>query len=175
MNINKKRIIVIVAIALILVGGVVAFTIWRIQDSYRAVNESQNSQKNGKQYSADQRQALIDEVNRLYSQKDYTGAIALIEGQQNIEDVNTQLILAGAYANSDNLSKAYDVYKKLDQAHKLPDVEIANMADMAERSGDFKGALALYKRAKEYAVSSKTETEDQIAFYDYKISQLEKK
>jgi tetratricopeptide (TPR) repeat protein len=176
MKMNKKRLIIILAIVLVLVGGGVAYGIWRIQESYRAVEESSKKPKKEiPQYKTDQKQALIDEVNQKYGKGDYKGAIQLIEGQQNVGDVNIQLLLAGAYANSGDLKKALEIYKKLDDADRLPDTSVENVAATAERAGDYRLAIDMYKRAKEFAASSTDQNSDQTAVYDYKIAELEKK
>jgi tetratricopeptide (TPR) repeat protein len=176
MNISKRSLILILALTLIIISGVVAFTVWRIQESYKAVGESsQDTNKTGRQYSTEQRQELIDEVNKLYGLGDYKGAVRLIESQNNVNDSEMQLLLAGAYANSDDYNKALEIYKRLDAADKLPDVSLENMASIAEGAKDYQLAIDLYKRAKAYEISSNSGNTDQIAVYDYKIAELEKK
>jgi tetratricopeptide (TPR) repeat protein len=176
MKMNKQRLITILAIVLVLVGGLIIFTVWRIQESYRAVEESSKApKKNIPQYTPEQKQDLADEVNKKYGAGDYQGAIELIESQKNIGDVNTQLLLAGAYANAGNYAKSLEIYKKLDDAKKLPDVSLQNMASIAEGAKDYRLAIDLYKRAKSYALSLSERNDDQIAMYDYQIVQLEKK
>ena len=134
---------------------------------------SQKKTQNTTQY--ENRQQLVDEINKKYGSNDYKGAISLIEGQQNANDTAVQLLLAGAYANAGDIQKAFDIYKKIDSDAKLPDTELVNLANMAERAGDIPAAIAAYKRAKAYAISSKTISQDEIATYDYKINELEKK
>lgn len=147
------------------------WAVWRSTPDDPAV--VQKKAQNTTQY--DDRQQLVDEVNKKYGSNDYKGAISLIEGQQNAKDTNVQLLLAGAYANSGDLKKAFEIYKNIDNEGKLPDAELVNLANMAERAGDTAAAIAAYKRAKAYAVSSKTISQDEIATYDYKINELEKK
>lgn len=171
---NKQRrllvfgIIAVVALAVIGVG-----VVWIVTLMNQTATQSPQTNKQTPQYAS--KQQLTDEVNKKYGNNDYSGAIALIERQQSIDDPATQLLLAGAYANSGNLTKALEIYKKLDAAGKLPKVEFSNVAQTAERANDYKTAVAYYKKAKEYAVSSKSETADQLAMYDAKITELEKK
>lgn len=174
MKMNKKRLVIILVVALVIIGGAIAYGIWQIQMSNQAAEIAKKT-KNVPQYKPAQRQELVDDVNKKYGSQDYAGAIKLIEGQQNLDDVNTQLLLAGAYANSGNLKKALEIYQKLYDADKLPDIALENMAAMAERAGEHQTAINAYKEAKEYAISSKTQNSDQIAVYDYKIAELEKK
>jgi pentatricopeptide repeat protein len=175
MKIDKKRLVIILTVVIVLVGGAIIYGVWQIQESYRAVEESSKKPKKDiPQYQSDQKQELVDEINQKYGKGDYQGAIQLIEGQQNVGDVNTQLLLANAYANSGDLKKALEIYKKLDAAGTLPKVAYENMAAIADRAGDYRAAIDAYKRAKEYAASTQ-QNEDQIAIYDYKIAELEKK
>lgn len=173
-NLSKKQKIIIVAVAVALLG-LVGYTIWAIQNSYRQVEESAKAGKKVQQFKKDQKQSLIDEVNKRYAAKDYKGAIELIEGQQNANDVEMQLLLASAYFNSSDFKKALDVYKRLDSRGKLPDTSLENMAKTAERANEYRLAIDMYKRAKEYGTSSGDVNTDQLATYDYKIAELEKK
>ena len=173
---DKKRLVTIAAVVvgiIILGGAVLTFMVWRSAQEVAKTEQASKSSKPVKQY--DDTQQVVDQVNQKYGEKDYDGAIQLIEGQKNSGDPTMQLLLAGAYANSGNIAKALEIYKQLDADGKLPQSELANLADMAERAGDKQAAIAAYKKAKDYAISSKTETQDQIAVYDYKIAQLEKK
>jgi pentatricopeptide repeat protein len=169
---NKKKIVLIagIIVAILLIGG--GGLLWAVWQSNPKNNDaSQGSSTGVHQYS--NKQQLVDEVNKKYGEKDFKGAINLIEGQKNVQDVNMQLLLAGAYANSGNIAKAYEIYKKISDEGKLPDSEIVNFADMAERAGDFKGALEAYRKAKAHPPTSATP--DDIATYDYKIAELEKR
>lgn len=174
---TKKRLIIIascVATVVVIVGVVLGFLVWQ---SAQKVAEQEKISKEGKpvvQY--DNRQQLVDDVNQKYGKGDYQAAIKQIEGQKSAsEDVGLQLLLAGAYANSGDFKKAVEIYKKLDSSGKLPATEYVNVAGTAERAGDIAMAIDMYKKAKENAVNSKSENSDQIAVYDYKIAELEKK
>lgn len=158
---------------LLIIGGILLWMVWRSTPS--DISSEKNGAKGATpQYT--QQQDLVNDVNKKYGSGDYKGAIALIEAQKDSgKDVSLQLLLAGAYANSGDLKKAFEIYKKVNDEGKLPDTELANYADMAERAGDTQAAITAYKKAKEYAVSSKKIGPDEIATYDYKISQLEKK
>jgi tetratricopeptide (TPR) repeat protein len=176
-QVTKKRIIIIVAAVLVLFGGLVAFWIWQAQGGRFFVAPSDNSpakQKDVPQYGDDKRQELVDQVNQKQGSGDYQGAIRLLEGQQNSQDVRTQILLAGAYANAGEFQKSLEIYKKLVDTGTLPGIEYANMAAVAERAKDYRLALDCYKKAKENAVTTKQENDDQIAFYDYKIAEMEK-
>lgn len=176
MGLSKKKIFIIigsVVAVLLVIGGILLWMVWQStpSDTPSGKNDTKGATP---QYT--QPQDLVNDVNKKYGSGDYKGAIALIEAQKDSgTDVNLQLLLAGAYANSGDLKKAFEIYKKLSDEGKLPDTELANYADMAERAGDVQAAIAAYKKAKEYAVSSKKIGPDEIAVYDYKISQLEKK
>ncbi len=172
---NNKKLLLIagIVVALLLIGGGVL--LWMVWKSTPAADSPSNSGASKTTTQYNDKQQLINEVNTKYGTNDFKGAITLIEGQKDVEDVSLQLLLAGAYANSGDVKKAFDIYKKIADAGKLPDSELANMADMADRAGDFKAALAAYKKAKEYGVSSKKVSQDEIVTYDYKISELEKK
>lgn len=173
---TKKRLILIIGsilAILIIGGGVLGYFVWQ---SALRVQEQEQASKQPKVTQYDNRQQLVEDVNKKYGSRDYAGAIKEIEGQKSAgEDVGLQLLLAGAYANSGDFKKAFEIYKRLDSAGKLPGQEHVNMAGMAERAGDVPAAIDAYKKAKEYAISSKTESQDQIAVYDYKIAELEKK
>lgn len=173
-QLTKKRLIIFAAVILVLVGGGIAFGVWLMhQNTPSSPTKTSNSSSSSRQeYTTNQK--LVDEVNQKYGNGDYSGAIDLIEKEKS-KDVGTQLLLAGAYANSGDLKKALEIYKALDAAKQLPDTALANMAETAERAGDYTTALDAYKRARNYAVSSKAETEDQVGVYDYKIAELEKK
>lgn len=174
---TKKRLIIIAScvVAVLVVGGVVlGFLVW--QSAQRVAEQEKISKQPKPVVQYENRQQLVDDVNQKYGKGDYQGAIKEIEGQKSAsEDVSLQLLLAGAYANSGDFKKAIEVYKKLDSAGKLPPAEYVNMAGTAERANDVAMAIDMYKKAKEYAVSSKSESNDQIAVYDYKIAELEKK
>ena len=177
MKLTKKRIVIISAIVLVVLGGVVVFWIWQAQGGRFVVTPSSSSvdKKNTPQYTDDKRQDLIDEVNKKQGTGDYNGAIDLLEGQQNSGDAKTQLLLAGAYANAGEYDKSLEIYKKLEDAGDLPGIEFANMAAVADQAKDYQLAIDSYKKAKEHAVSTKEENEGQIAYYDYKIAELERK
>lgn len=171
---TKKKILLIVGgiiLALLVGGGLLLWAVWR--STPEDLDVVKKKAQDTAQY--ENRQELVDEVNKKYGSNDYKGAISLIEGQQNASDVSVQLLLAGAYANSGDIKRAFDIYKRIDSDGKLPDTELVNLANMAERAGDTSAAIAAYKRAKTYAVSSKTISQDEIATYDYKINELEKK
>lgn len=171
---NKKKIFLIVSIitvALLVSGGALLWAVW--QSTPKSNDVGQNSNSSVRQYS--DRQQLIDDVNKKYGAGDYQGAIKLIESQNNSSDGEVQLLLAGAYANSGDYNKALEIYKKLDQTDKLPDTSLENMASIAESAKDYRLAIDLYKRAKTYELSLNTGNTDQIAVYDYKIADLEKK
>lgn len=174
---TKKRLIIIagcVIAVLVVGGGVLGFLVW--QSAQRVAEQEKISKQPKPVVQYDNRQQLIDDVNQKYGKGDYQGAIKEIEGQKSAgEDVGLQLLLAGAYANSGDFKKAIEIYKKLDNAGKLPAGEYVNVAGTAERAGDIVLAIDMYKKAKEYAISSKTESADQIAVYDYKIAELEKR
>lgn len=121
------------------------------------------------QYS---QQQLVEEVNMRYGNNDYVGAIRLIEGQKTINETSTQLLLAGAYANSSDNKKAMEIYDKLEAQNKLNEAHTATAAEIAERLKDYQKAIALYKKAKARADQKAV---DQLAVYDYKIAELEKK
>lgn len=174
---TKKRLIIVascVAAVFVIGGGSLGFLAWK---SAQEVAEQEKISKQGKpvvQY--EDRQKLVDDVNQKYGKGDFEGAIREIEGQKSAsEDVGLQLLLAGAYANSGDFKKAVEIYKKLESAGKLPAQEYVNVAGTAERAGEIALAIDMYKKAKEHAISSKTEGSDQIAVYDYKIAELEKK
>lgn len=175
---TKKRLIIIAScvVAVLVIGGVMlGFMVWQSAVKVQEQEKASRQPKPVAQYE-DNRQALVDDVNKKYGKGDYQAAIEEIEGQKSAgEDVGLQLLLAGAYANSGDAKKALEIYKKLEAAGKLPGQEYVNMAGMAERAGDAAAAIAAYKKAKEHAISSKTESQDQIAVYDYKIAELEKK
>lgn len=175
MKFTKKSIIIISIIALILFGGLVVFWIWQAQGGRLFVTSNPTPAKEVTQYPQDKEQDLIGEVNKKYGTGDYNGAIQLIEGQKNITDPKLQLLLAGAYATAGKLKESIGIYKKLDDEGKLPEVELENMAATAERAKEYRLALDTYKRAKDYAASSGTQTPDVIATYDYLIAELEKK
>lgn len=174
---TKKRLIIIVSIVLavlVIGGGVLGFMVWQSALKVQEQEKASKQPKTVAQY--EDRTQLVEDVNKKYGKGDYEGAIQEIEGQKSAgDDVGLQLLLAGAYANSGNVKKALEIYQKLDSAGKLPGQEYVNMANMAERAGDNAAALAAYKKAKDYAVSSKSESQDQIAVYDFKIAELEKK
>ncbi len=173
---TKKQIIIISAIVVVLFGGLVAFWIWQAQGGrFFSSSEPSKVKKDVTQYAEDKQQDLVSEVNKKYGTGDYNGAIQLIEGQKNATDPKMQLLLAGAYANAGKLKESVEIYKKLDDEGKLPEVELENMAATAERAKEYKLALDTYKRAKDYAVSSGAQTPDMIATYDYLIAALEKK
>lgn len=170
---NKKRLIISSVIILVVVGGGIAAFVWWVQFNSGASLTTSGSSKKVTQYAPND-QKLVDDLNQKYGMGDYQGAIKLLEGQQSIQDTNTQLLLAGAYANAGDYKKALQIYQTLDKAGKLPQESLGNMGDMAEKAGDTAAAIAAYKRAKSFAASS-NEVDDQGAVYDYKIAQLEKK
>jgi tetratricopeptide (TPR) repeat protein len=173
--INHKKLVLAggVIIIVLLVGGLgLLWAVWR--STPEEITTKNRGSGVTQQFS--NKQELAAEVNKKYGENDFKGAITLIEGQKDAdENTDLQLLLAGAYANSGDVKKALEIYKKIDNAGKLPKNELANMAEMAERAGDNKAALALYKRAKAYAESSSTISQDEIAVYNYKIAELEKK
>lgn len=121
------------------------------------------------QYSG---QALVNEVNKRYGQHDYAGVIRLLEGQKSASEPDTQLLLAGAYTNKGEHKKAVAIYEQLNKQNALNEIYLATAADAAERAGQYQKAIDFYKKARERANPAAT---DQIATYDYKIAELEKK
>lgn len=174
---TKKRLIIIascIVAVLVIGGGILGFLVW--QSALRVAEQEKISNAPRPVVQYENRQQLVDDVNQKYGKGDYQAAIKEIEGQKSAsDDVGLQLLLAGAYANSGDFKKAIEIYKKLDGAGKLPATEYVNVAGTAERANDIAMAIDMYKKAKEHAVSSKTESNDQIAIYDYKIAELEKK
>lgn len=176
MKLTKKRVIIISVVAVIFLAALVAFWVWQAQGGrFFPSSSSSKPKKDVAQYTEEKQHDLVDEVNKKYGTGDYNGAIQLIEGQKNVTDPKMQLLLAGAYANAGKLKESVEIYKKLDDEGKLPEVELENMAATAQRAGENQLALDTYKRAKDYAVSSGTQTPDVIATYDYLIAELEKK
>lgn len=178
MKLTKKHIVIISVVVVVLFGGLAAFWVWQAQGGRFFVTPDSSSNKkkeNVPQYSKDKQQELTDSVNEKQGTGDYQGAIDLIEGQQNREDPALQVLLAGAYANAGELQKSLEIYKKLEGAGNLPDGEYANMAAVAERAKDYQLAIDMYKKAKEKAVSANQVGDDEAAYYDYKIAELEKK
>lgn len=174
---TKKRLIIIassIVAVLVIGGGILGFLVW--QSAQRVTEQEKISKQSKPVVQYEDRQQLVNNVNQKYGKGDYQGAIKEIEGQKSAsEDTGLQLLLAGAYANSGDFKKALEIYKKLDGAGKLPPTEYVNVAGTAERASDAAMAIAMYKKAKDYAISSKSESSDQIAVYDYKIAELEKK
>ncbi|HEX8762626.1 MAG TPA: hypothetical protein VF733_02590 [Candidatus Saccharimonadales bacterium] len=119
-------------------------------------------------------QDLVKEVNKKYGVSDYLGAIRLIQGQKTINETQTQVLLAGAYATSGDAKKSLEVYRKLDRAGKLEKTHLANVAAVAEQAKDYTTAVDYYKRAKD-ALKETGANSDQAAVYDYQIAELEKK
>lgn len=177
MKMTKKRLVIIIIIVLVFLAGASAFAVWQAQGGTFNLDtsKSESDKKDVPQYAPEKKQDLIDDVNQKYGNQDYKGAVELLEGQENVEDIETQLLLAGAYANSGDYQKGLDIYKKVRADGKLPEVEFANMASVAELAKDYSLAIEMYKKAKEYAISSGEENEDQVAVYDYQIAELEKK
>lgn len=175
MKLTKKRLIVIAIIILVIVGGALLVGWWWLSTQNKPPTSGPSSSSGGSSQAPPVDQKLVDTVNQKYGTGDYQGAIDLIQSQKNVKDVGTQLLLAGAYANAGNLKQALAIYQQLDAAGQLPQSSLANMAEMAERAGDYKTAIDAYKRAKQYTASSSSENEDQAAVYDYKIAELEKK
>lgn len=177
MKITKKRLLIIICVAMaVILGGAMwlGYMVWQSAQKVSEQEKASLQPKPALQY--DDRQKLIGDINQKYGARDFQGAIKTIEAQKDSgTDPALQILLAGAYANAGDTKKAFEIYRKLDADGKLPRQEYGNMADMAEKAGDIEAAIATYKKAKEYAVSSKSESPDQIAVYDYKISELEKR
>lgn len=177
MKLTKKHIVIISVVALVLIGGLAAFWVWQAQGGRFFVTPGSSSSKkkeNVPQYTEDKRQELLDDVNEKQGSGDFQGAIQIIEGQQNSQDPAMQVLLAGAYANAGDFQKSLEIYKQLEEAGKLPGGEYANMAAVAERAKEYQVAIDAYRKAKENGIE-KQENDDQLAYYDYKITELEKK
>lgn len=116
-------------------------------------------------------QALVTEVNKKYGNHDYIGAIKLIQGQKTINDTSTQLLLAGAYANSGDNQKALEVYEKLEKQKPLSEVDAATAAHVASNAKQYQTAIDFFEKAKQRAENNP----DQLATYDYQIGELKKK
>lgn len=173
---EKKIYIAIGVIGGIFIGcaAILGYMVWQSAQKVSEQEKASLQPKPAPQY--DDRQKLIGDINQKYGSRDFQGAIKTIEAQKDSgTDPALQLLLAGAYANAGDTKKAFEIYKKLDADGKLPQQEYGNMADMAEKAGDIEASIRAYKKAKEYAISSKSESPDQIAVYDYKISELEKR
>ena len=98
--------------------------------------------------------------------------LVLIRGQKTINERKTQLVLAVAYSNSNQHAKAVEIFDQLEKAKPLSEGDAALAAEVAERDKQYRKAVDYFKKAKERA---DTEAVDQIALYDYKIAELEKK
>lgn len=158
---DKKNALVGVVVLVVLLG---AGLTWYLVANKKTVPPSKVPQYSGLQ--------LVDEVNLRYGKHDYIGAIELIKGQQTINTPETQLLLAGAYANSGDNARALEIYDRLEAENKLQENETAIAAEIAERNKDYQKAIAYYKKAKQRADPNNA---DQAAVYDYKIAELEKK
>lgn len=163
---NSKRRLLIDAGVILLVAVVIGI-IWWV--GHRPKPEPASKYP---QYS---QQELVNEVNKKYGAHDYIGAIDLIKGQKIINESDTQLLLAGAYANAGNNKQALEIYDRLNSEIKLNDIDSATAGQIAERDKQYQKALNFYKQAKERLKGSPNESADQAAVYDYKISELEKK
>jgi len=169
---KKRWMVLIISVAVILLG-LIGGTVWLIAKTTQEANESEKTAKETPQYTSTQQ--LTADVNQKNNSGDYQGAITLIEGQKNVGDPANQVLLAQAYANAGNYAKALEIYKKLDSAGQLPDIELSNAAAAAEQAGDIKTAIAYYKRAENYARNSKDQNIDQADVYAGKVAELEKK
>jgi pentatricopeptide repeat protein len=173
---TKKRRLLIIGTGVVVVLVVVGFAIW-VGYMNKKLHESASTstEKKGTTQQFNNESELANDINQKYGNGDYQGAINTIEAQKNVDDVANQLLLAQAYANAGNFKKALEIYKKLDAAGKLPDDQLANAAGAAEQAGDIRTAIDYYKRAQNYAKTSKDQNLDQADVYGYKVSQLEKK
>lgn len=177
MKLNKKTIIIISSIVVVLLIAATIYGIWQAQGGRLTLPGSVGQSKEDvPQYSSDKRQELIDEVNKKYGTGDFNGAIELLEGQQDVESVETQMLLAGAYANAKDYKKSLEIYKQLDEAGDLPEGSFANIASIAERDKQYQFAIDMYKKAREYDSSGEqSQDQGQVDYYNYKIADLEKK
>jgi tetratricopeptide (TPR) repeat protein len=121
------------------------------------------------QYSG---QSLVDAVNKKYGAHDYGGAIKLIQGQKTVNDRDTQLLLAGAYANSGDDTRSMAIYDAQEKKTALSETDTATAASIAARLKQYQKAIGLYEQAKQRANPKDT---DQIAVYQYQIGELQKK
>lgn len=160
---SKKRNVLIDAAVILLVAAIIG-VVWWI--GHRPDPEPTPVVA---QYSG---QALVDEVQKRYALNDYLGAINLIKGQKTINERDTQLVLAVAYSNSNQHAKAVAIFDNLEKSKPLPEGDAALAAEVAERDKQYQKAVDYFKKAKDRADA---EAVDQIALYDYKIAELEKK
>ena len=159
---KKKN--VLIDVAVILAVFVIIGLIWWVGHRPKPAPVSSVTQYTG--------QALVDQVNTKYGQHDYIGAIHLIQGQKTINDTSTQLLLAAAYANSGDNQKALTIYENQEQKKPLSETDVATAASIAENLKQYSKAIDLYQKAKQ---RSDQRNVDQLAVYDYKIGELQKK
>lgn len=157
---HRKQVFIGLAVLILIIAGV----IW-----YGVAHRASTARSDITQLTGQQ---LIDEVNKRYGAHDYVGAIRLIEGQRTIADTSTQILLAGAYANSGDNTRALQIYDTLESRSKLSELDAATAGELAERTKDYQKAIAYFKKAKERADPN---APDQIAVYAYRITILEKK
>jgi tetratricopeptide (TPR) repeat protein len=155
---------VLIDIAVILAVFLIIGVIWWVGHRPKPAAVSNVPQYTG--------QTLVDQVNKKYGNHDYIGAIRLIEGQKTVNDTATRLLLAAAYANSGDNQKALQIYEKQDQKKPLSETDAATAASVAEGAKQYQKAINLYQEAKQRANQQNT---DQLAVYDYKIGELQKK
>lgn len=159
----KKR-NVLIDIAVIVAVIVIVGVVWFVGRNSKSEPEYKVPQYSG--------QALVDEVNKKYGAHDYAGAINLLKGQKTINETSTQLLLAAAYANKGDFAQSLAIYDAEEAKGDLPEVYAAAAADVAERAQKHQKAIDFYQIAKQRADKNAV---DQIAVYDYKIGELQKK
>jgi len=159
----RKRNVLIDATVIIAVVLIIA-VIWWVGHRPKADTAAKVPQYSG--------QVLVEEVNKKYGNHDYLGAIHLIEGQKTISQTDTQLLLAGAYANAGNNQKALEIYEKQEAKKPLSESYAALAATAASQAKQYQKAIDFFQKAKQRAPQANT---DQIAVYDYQIQELQKK
>jgi len=153
--------IVVILVVLLFIGG-----IWLWNNAHKKQPDV------GPQYTG---QALVDQVNKKFATHDYNGAITLLKNQKTFKEKSTQLLLANVYANKGDYTAALKVYTDLEKSSGLSADESITAAAFAERAGDKKTALNLYRSVVAKLQSDKNAANnDTLPMYQAKVSELEK-
>lgn len=121
--------------------------------------------------------ALNDQMDKLYAKQDYAGAVKLAEAQ-TAKNRNPQmlLILAGAYTNNKQYTKAFAIYDELDSKGQLSGADTMNAGEVAQLAGDKAKALGYFQKAKTKLIDEPHDqySQRQVQFVDEQITELQK-
>ncbi|HSW92634.1 MAG TPA: hypothetical protein VLH14_01985 [Patescibacteria group bacterium] len=161
-RLSQRQIIGVVFVVVVLVGLLIGWIVY-----------THRPKSTVPQYDS---AALVNEVSKDISKRDFDSAIKLIKGQKIFKETSTQNLLASVYTSKGDFKSALVVYAALDKSNDLTSGAASAAGAIAAQTNDNQTALHYYQEALQKAQADKNlPNQDVIPMYQQKIADLQKK